>query len=82
MPGLNHLPPEYNIFGFVDDTIDQICIPYAGPAGDFIGAPRKAQYMTAQRAVYTGYKKLHGIKMETVFLPNGISTIFGPVSAR
>jgi hypothetical protein len=33
--------------------------------------------MTAQRAVYTGYKKLHGIKMETVFLPNGISTIFG-----
>jgi hypothetical protein len=82
VPGLNHLPPEYNIFGFVDDTIDQICIPYAGPAGDFIGAPRKAQYMTAQRAVYTGYKKLHGIKMETVFLPNGISTIFGPVSAR
>ena len=22
--GLNHLPPEYNVFGFVDDTIDQI----------------------------------------------------------
>ena len=54
VPGLNHLPPEYNIFGFIDDTIDQICTPYSGPAGDFIGAPHKAQYMTAKRAVYTG----------------------------
>mmetsp|Transcript_17599 Transcript_17599/g.35153 ORF Transcript_17599/g.35153 Transcript_17599/m.35153 type:complete len:186 (-) Transcript_17599:132-689(-) len=35
-----------------------------------------------QRAFYTGYKKIHGIKVETVFLPNGISTVFGPVSAR
>jgi hypothetical protein len=29
-----------------------------------------------------GYKKLHGIKVETVFLPNGMTTLFGPVSAR
>jgi hypothetical protein len=35
-----------------------------------------------QRAFYTGFKKLHGIKVETVFLPNEISTLFGPVSAR
>ena len=32
--------------------------------------------------MYTGYKKCHGIKVETVLLPNGISTVFGPVSAR
>ena len=37
--------------------------------------------MTAQRAVYTGYMKFHGIN-GNCFLPNGISTIFGPVSAR
>ena len=27
-------------------------------------------------------QKNHGIKVETVLLPNGISTVFGPVSAR
>ena len=26
--------------------------------------------------------KIHGIKVETVFLPNGLTTLFGPVSAR
>ncbi len=36
----------------------------------------------AQRAVYTGYKKCYGLKVETVLLPNGISTVFGPTSAR
>jgi hypothetical protein len=35
----------------------------------------------AQRSVYTGYKKCHGIKLETVLLPNGISTVYGPTSA-
>ncbi len=40
------------------------------------------QYIDAQETVYSGLKKLHGIKVETVFLPNGIGTVFGPVSAR
>ncbi|KAL7540163.1 hypothetical protein ACHAXR_009913, partial [Thalassiosira sp. AJA248-18] len=31
-------------------------------AGDYIGAPRKARYCNAQRAVYTRHKKVHGIK--------------------
>ena len=35
-----------------------------------------------QRAVYTGYKKCHGLKVETVLLPNGIITLFGPTSAH
>ena len=30
----------------------------------------------------TRYKKLHGIKVETVFMPNGLTALFGPVSAR
>ncbi len=53
-----------------------------GPDGDYEGAPRQVQYIDAQETVYSGWKKLHGIKVETVFLPNGISTVFGPVSAR
>jgi len=78
--GLNFLP--FSIFGFIDCSIDRISRPFSGPDGDYIGAPRKAMHDAAQRSVYTGYKKCHGIKVETVLLPNGISTVYGPTSAR
>ena len=78
--GLRFLP--YNIFGFIDCSIGRINRPYSGPDGDYIGAPRKEKYDIAQRSVYTGYKKCHGIKVETVMLPNGISTVYSPTSAR
>jgi hypothetical protein len=78
--GLNFLP--FSIFGFIDCSIDRISRPFSGPDGDYIGAPRKAMHHAAQRSVYTGYKKCHGIKVETVLLPNGISTVYGPTSAR
>ena len=78
--GLRFLP--YSIFGFIDCSIYRIERPYSGPDGDYIGAPRKERYYQFQRAVYTRQKKLHGIKVETVLLPNGISTISGPYSAR
>jgi hypothetical protein len=78
--GLSHLP--FKVFGFIDDTIDRICVPFSGPDGDYVGAPRKVEYSDAQQSVFTGYKKLHGIKVETIYLPNGISTLFGPLSSR
>ena len=78
--GLNFLP--FSIFGFIDCSIDRVSRPLSGPDGDYIGAPRKPMHDAAQRAVYTGYKKCHGIKVETVMLPNGISTVYGPSSAR
>lgn len=34
-----------------------------------------------KRAFYMGYNKLQGINIETVYLPNGFNTLFGPVSA-
>ena len=80
IPGLDALP--YNIFGWIDDSIDRVQVPYSGPDGDYEGAPRRAQYIDTQESVYSGWKKLHGIKVETVFLPNGIITLFGPVMAR
>ena len=80
VPGLNELP--FSICGFIDDTIDSILVPFSGPDGDYEGAPRRPQYIYAQESVYSGYKKVHGHKMETVFFPNGMSTCFGPVSAR
>ncbi len=38
IPGLSELP--YNIFGFIDDSIDQVCVPFSGPDGDYKGALR------------------------------------------
>ncbi len=77
IPDLTELP--YNIFGFIDDSIDRVYVPFLGPDGDYEGAPRRVQYIDAQETVYSGWKK-HGIKVETVFLPNGINTVFGPTS--
>jgi hypothetical protein len=78
--GLNHCPLP--IFGFIDCSIDKTCRPHSGPDGNYVGAPRKEFQDEYQRAVYTGFKKYHGIKMETLELPNGISTVFGPTSTR
>ena len=50
--GLNFLP--FDIFGFVDCTIYRMRRPYSGPAGDFIGAPRKERYYhTIRKEQYT-----------------------------
>ena len=78
--GLNFIP--FRIFGLIDCSIFRINRPFSGPDGDYIGAPRKENYPIAQRAVYTGYKKCHGIKVQTILLPNGISCLYGPTSAR
>ena len=73
IPGLDALP--YNSFGWIDDSNNRVQVPYSGPDGDFEGAPRQAQYIDAQESVYSGWKKLHGIKVDTVFLPNGIKAV-------
>jgi hypothetical protein len=78
--GLSFLP--WSIFGFIDCSINRISRPMSGPDGDYDGAPRRPLGDVAQRAVYTGYKKCYVMKVETVLLPNGISTLFGPTSAR
>jgi hypothetical protein len=74
IPGINFMP--WNVFAFIDDSIDHISTPFSGPHGDY-----EAEYTDAQQAFYTGYIKAHRIKVETVFLPNGVCTLFGPVSA-
>jgi hypothetical protein len=80
VPGINFLP--WDVFAFIDDSINRISTPFSGPRGDYEGAARRAQFADVQQASYTGYIKEHGIKVEIVLLPNSISTLFGPVSAR
>ena len=67
VPGLRFLP--FNIFGWIDNSTDPTCTPLSGHRGNYAGAARREEYAEAQRAVYTGYKKLYGIKVETVILP-------------
>jgi hypothetical protein len=80
VPSINFMP--WDVFAFIDNSIDHISTPFSGPHRDYEGAARRAEYADAQQAFYTGYIKAHGIKVETVFLPNGLCTLFGPVSAQ
>jgi hypothetical protein len=46
-------------------------------------APRRLAAEVIQRALYSGYLKIHGLKVLTVVFPNGIiAYLYGPVSAR
>lgn len=71
----------YRVFASIDDTISPTCRVGSGPATRGINARRKDPDI--QRAFYTGWKKLHGLKFQTVCLPNGMDFhVFGPLSAR
>jgi hypothetical protein len=69
-------------FAFIDNSIDDCNVPYAGPRGNWPGAARREEYADTQQALYSGYTHRHGIRVETCFRPDGICTVFGPVSAR
>ena len=43
---------------------------------------QKAEFVGAQQAFYLGSVRVHGIKVKTVFLPNGLVTLFGPILAQ
>jgi hypothetical protein len=46
-------------------------------------APRRPGAEVIQRSMYSGYLKLHGLKVFTVVFTNGIiAYLYGPVSAR
>jgi hypothetical protein len=75
VPGINFMP--WVVYVFINDSVDRISTPFSGPRGDYKGAVHRAEYADA----HTGYIKAHIIKAETVFLPNGLCTLFGPVSA-
>jgi hypothetical protein len=77
IPGLRYCP--WYIFAFIDCSIS---VPFSGPCGDYEGAARRNEYANPQQAFYTGYCKYHGFKIESILTPDGLSHIFGPVSAR
>jgi hypothetical protein len=71
----------FKVFGFIDNTMNAMCRPGGGPTRDGINAPRNDPII--QRSFYNGWKKCHGLKYQTVDIPNGmIFNAFGPVSCR
>jgi hypothetical protein len=61
-----------HIVGFLDNMIDETCTPGTGPFNDKELAPWRLAAEVIQRALYSGYLKIHGLKVLTVVFPNGI----------
>ncbi len=81
--GVEFLPGNFNIVGFVDCVSFQTSRPGTGPDGDFRGAPCREGWYIKQRAFYSRYNKMHGIKLLAYSLPNGLTgATYGPVSHR
>jgi len=74
-------PGTFNVFGFIDNTVYETARPGGGPTHEGRGSPRNHPYL--QQAFYNGWKSVHGVKCQTVSLPNGMMcNIWGPVSVR
>jgi hypothetical protein len=74
---------DVHIVGFLYCKIDDTCTPGTGPLNDEELAERCPGAEIIQRALYSGYLKVHGLKVLTVVFPNGIiAYLYGPVSAR
>jgi hypothetical protein len=79
-------PPAYEDNGFrialfIDNTMLAINRPGGGPSE--AGEQARRPSSRVQRAWWTGWKKLHGLKWQTVTLANGMDfEVFGPRSVR
>ena len=60
VPSIKFIP--WDVFAFINDSIDHISTPFSGPRRDYEGAVRKAEYANVQQAI-----KTHRIKIEIVF---------------
>lgn len=71
-------PGGFRVFGFIDNTMFATCRPGGGPTSN---GDRNDPLI--QRSMYNGWKKIHGLKFQTVDLPNGMHyNVYGPVSVR
>ena len=66
----------WRVFGIVDDTCIKTCRPGSGAVNDNPHSPRRVGAHEIQRAFYSGYLRQHGLKYQTLLLPNGL---FGSV---
>jgi hypothetical protein len=75
---LHYEEGQFSVLAFTDDNVNHISRPGAGPKFEGTRDERNIQ-----RAFYNGWKKHHGIKWQSIELPNGMSMdLFGPMSFR
>ncbi len=78
--GLDH-SGRHQLTFIIDCIIIRICNFMAGALTRGINARRKSALL--QRAFYTGWKKMSGLKCQTVNLPNGMHLdVYGPLACR
>jgi len=78
---LHYARGQFEIAAFIDNSMAPTCRPGGGPVAPGPNARRHDPLI--QQAFYTGWKKVHGVKMQTVDGPNGMTLdAFGPVSVR
>ena len=75
------LETPYPYFYSFYTTLLPLCRPGGGPTQPGVDAPRHDPLL--QRAFYNGWKKAHGLKWQTISLPNGMEFhAWGPMSLR
>jgi len=82
--GIQYNDPNdpFRVFGLLDCSMFKTNTPRTGPSDRFEGSARFDDADLQQRAVYTGWKKFHGIKVMTVVMANGLHAVYGPISVR
>ncbi len=80
--GVRHLPGNYNLCGFIDNTNHKACRQGGGlVAPGVVGSERHD--LLLQRAFFCTHKYCHELKWQTVVFPNGlIGHSFGGLSAK
>lgn len=77
------MPPNtiFRVCAFIDCTYIYSCRPGGGPRFPGVGSARNDNLI--QFTFYNGYKKGHGLKYQTVELPNGMAChVYGPKPLR
>ena len=64
---------KFKVAIFIDNTVYATCRPGGGPTMDGPNSPR--HHPLIQQTFYNGWKSVHGIKWQTVSLPNGTSNL-------
>jgi DDE superfamily endonuclease len=76
-------PHTLGIAGCLDCKDYQVPRPHQGPDGDYVGSMRRPGAYEAQRSVYSGHRKKHGVRILALGTPDGLTAaVFGPTSSR
>ena len=73
---------RFRVTMLIDGSITETLTPGTGPDGDYHGSMRKDHAYIMQRAVYSGYEKIHGLTSLELCLPNGILYMYRACSMR